>query len=165
MSKASYPTGVENHGGSLRIWFNFNGRRIRENLGVPDNAKNRKVAGDLRTSVCFAIRMGSFNYAAQFPNSPNLKLLGLEKKEITVKVLAEKWLELKKMEISANALSRYQSVVRNMVPRIGGNRMVSAVSREDLLFIRKDLLTGQHSPGEEKSRLLLAAQYQRSITT
>jgi hypothetical protein len=57
------------------------------------------------------------------------------------------------MEISANALSRYQSVVRNMVPRIGGNRMVSAVSREDLLFIRKDLLTGQHSPGRGKSRL------------
>ncbi|BBE77555.1 MULTISPECIES: tyrosine-type recombinase/integrase [Phytobacter] len=154
MSKTSYPTGVENHGGSLRIWFNFNGRRIRENLGVPDNAKNRKVAGDLRTSVCFAIRMGSFNYAAQFPNSPNLKLLGLEKKEITVKVLAEKWLELKKMEISANALSRYQSVVRNMVPRIGGNRMVSAVSREDLLFIRKDLLTGQHSPGRGKNPVI-----------
>ncbi|HFP3851953.1 TPA: hypothetical protein ACHGD0_005864, partial [Escherichia coli] len=25
MSNASYPTGVENHGGSLRIWFNYNG--------------------------------------------------------------------------------------------------------------------------------------------
>ncbi|EOJ3456849.1 hypothetical protein MYX16_RS25090, partial [Escherichia coli] len=25
MSNASYPTGVENHGGSLRIWFHYNG--------------------------------------------------------------------------------------------------------------------------------------------
>ncbi len=46
MSKESYPTGVENHGKSLRIWFIFKGKRVRENLGVPDTAKNRKVAGN-----------------------------------------------------------------------------------------------------------------------
>lgn len=146
MDKTLYPTGVENHGGTLRIWFQFNGKRVRENLGVPDTAKNRKVAGDLRTSVCFAIRMGSFDYAAQFPNSTNLKLFGLEKKEITVKALAKKWLELKEMEISANALNRYQSVVRVMLPKIGGSRLVSAVTKEDLLFIRKELLTGSSTP-------------------
>lgn len=84
MSKASYPTGVENHGGSLRIWFQYRGQRVRENLGVPDTAKNRKVAGELRASVCFAIKMGSFNYAAQFPASSNLKRFGLEKKDISV---------------------------------------------------------------------------------
>lgn len=142
MSKASYPTGVENHGGSLRIWFIYNGKRVRENLGVPDTAKNRKVAGELRTSVCFAIRMGSFDYAAQFPNSPNLKVFGLGKKDITVKALAVKWLELKKMEISANSLNRYESVVKNMIPRIGGNRLAASVTKEEILFIRKDLLTG-----------------------
>ncbi|HGW2955528.1 TPA: tyrosine-type recombinase/integrase [Raoultella ornithinolytica] len=141
MSKASYPTGVENHGKSLRIWFIFNGKRVRENLGVPDTIKNRKVASDLRTSVCFAIRMGSFDYAAQFPNSPNLKALGLGNKNITVKFLADKWLELKKMEICANALSRYESVVRSMLPRIGGNRLATSVTREDLLYVRKDMLS------------------------
>lgn len=149
MSKASYPTGVENHGGSLRIWFIYNGKRVRENLGVPDTAKNRKVAGDLRTSVCFAIRMGNFDYAAQFPNSPNLKALGLGKKDITVKLLADKWLELKKMEICSNALNRYASVVRSMLPRIGGNKLASSVSREDLLYVRKDML----SVGPEGKRL------------
>ncbi|EFV3362022.1 site-specific integrase [Salmonella enterica] len=142
MSKALYPTGVENHGGKLRIWFKFKGRRVRENLGVPDTAKNRKIAGELRTSVCFAIKMGSFNYAAQFPDSPNLRMFGLGKKDITVKALADKWLELKKMEISANAFNRYESVVRNMLPRIGENRLASSVTKEDLLFIRKELLTG-----------------------
>ncbi len=96
MNKAVYPTGVENHGGSLRIWFLFKGQRIRENLGVPDTAKNRKVAGELRASVCFAIKMGSFDYAAQFPESSNLKRFGLEKKEISVADLADKWLDLKK---------------------------------------------------------------------
>ncbi len=26
-----YPTGVENHGGKLRIWFVYKGVRVREN--------------------------------------------------------------------------------------------------------------------------------------
>lgn len=143
MSKESYPTGVENHGKSLRIWFIFKGKRVRENLGVPDTAKNRKVAGELRTSVCFAIRMGTFDYAAQFPNSPNLKTFGICKKEITVKFLSEKWLELKRLEICANAINRYESVVRSMLPRIGAKKLVSCVTREELLYIRKDMLSGE----------------------
>lgn len=142
MSTTLYPTGVENHGGSLRIWFKYKGQRVRENLGVPDTAKNRKVAGELRASVCFAIKMGSFDYASQFPDSANLKRFGEVRKGITVSELAEKWLDLKKMEICANAHHRYSSVVKNMVPRIGGNKRVDAVTKEDLLFIRKELLTG-----------------------
>lgn len=142
MAKSAYPTGVENHGGTLRIWFIYKGVRVRESLGVPDTTKNRKVAGELRASVCFSIKTGSFNYASQFPDSPNLKKFGVESKEITVIELARKWLELKKLEISTNALGRYHSIIRNMLPRIGESRLASSVSKEDLLFIRKDLLTG-----------------------
>lgn len=32
MDKVKYPTGVENHGGTLRIWFNFKGKRVRKIL-------------------------------------------------------------------------------------------------------------------------------------
>ncbi|EOC1318200.1 DUF3596 domain-containing protein [Cronobacter turicensis] len=151
MDKAIYPTGVENHGGSLRIWFSYKGKRVRENLGVPDTAKNRKIAGELRTSVCFAIRTGTFDYATQFPDSPNLKTFGAGKKEITLKELEKKWLDLKKMEICSNALSRYESVVRNVVPRIGPGRLVSSVTKEELLYIRKDLLLGHKLPMKGKS--------------
>ncbi|ELY2765897.1 DUF3596 domain-containing protein [Cronobacter malonaticus] len=151
MDKAIYPTGVENHGGSLRIWFSYKGKRVRENLGVPDTAKNRKIAGELRTSVCFAIRTGTFDYATQFPDSPNLKTFGAGKKEITLKELEKKWLDLKKMEICSNAFSRYESVVRNVVPRIGPGRLVSSVTKEELLYIRKDLLLGHKLPMKGKS--------------
>ncbi|EFA7486075.1 site-specific integrase [Escherichia coli] len=160
MDKVKYPTGVENHGGTLRIWFNFKGKRVRENLGVPDTAKNRKIAGELRTSVCFAIRTGSFDYAAQFPDSPNLQAFGVSKKEITVKELEEKWLDLKRMEISANAFNRYESVARTMVPKIGGSRLVSLVTKEELLYIRKDLLTGYQNSTKNK-----AAAKGRSVVT
>lgn len=150
MDKVTYPTGVENHGGTLRIWFNFKGKRVRENLGVPDTIKNRKIAGELRTSVCFAIRTGTFDYAAQFPDSPNLRIFGESRKEITVKELEVKWLDLKRMEICANAFNRYESVARNVVPRIGGSRLVSAVTKEELLYVRKDLLTGHQNPCSKK---------------
>ncbi|HDI1195757.1 TPA: DUF3596 domain-containing protein [Salmonella enterica] len=170
MSKESYPTGVENHGGKLRIWFKFKGRRVRENLGVPDTAKNRKVAGELRTSVCFAIRMGSFDYAAQFPDSPNLKMFGLGKKDITVKALSDKWLELKETEISNNTMTRYQSVVKNMLPLIGGSRLVSSITQESILFIRKELLTGYQTPKKRqkkavKGRSVPTVNYYMAITS
>ena len=74
---ADYPTGVENHCGLLRVWFIYQGQRVRENLGVPDTAKNRRMAGELRESVRYAIKIGNFNYAAQFPGSKNLHKFGV----------------------------------------------------------------------------------------
>lgn len=142
MAKSAYPTGVENHGGSLRIWFIYKGTRVRENLGVPDTSKNRKLAGELRASVCFSIKTGRFDYASQFPSSANLKRFGQESKEIAIYELCNRWIGFKKMEIANNTLSRYMSVLKVMIPRLGENRLVSSVTQEDLLNIRKDLLTG-----------------------
>ncbi|MDI9807870.1 hypothetical protein QM322_19520, partial [Acinetobacter baumannii] len=68
-----------------------------------------------------------------------------------MKELEEKWLDLKRMEICANALNRYESVARNMTPRIGGNRLDTAVTKEELLYLRKDLLTGYQNPTKNKS--------------
>ncbi|WP_017346163.1 tyrosine-type recombinase/integrase [Pantoea sp. A4] len=164
MSKEVYPTGVENHGGSLRIWFKYRDQRVRENLGVPDTAKNRRVAGELRSSVCFSIKMGNFDYAAQFPSSPNLKKFGLDNKDLSVEELSEKWLAMKQLEISANAHYRYCSVVKNMLPRLGARRSISSITREELLNIRKDLLTGHqvirtHRPNPKEGRSVYTVNY------
>lgn len=43
MAKPSYPTGVENHGGKLRICFHYKGKRVRENLEGPDPLKIAKL--------------------------------------------------------------------------------------------------------------------------
>lgn len=60
----AYPTGVESHGETLRIEFMYKGVRTRESLAVVDTPRNRKLAGDLQASVCYAIKTGSFNNAA-----------------------------------------------------------------------------------------------------
>jgi integrase len=82
----------------------------------------------------FCDKDGNFNYAEKFPNSPNLARFGQDRKEITVLELTERWSELKRMEISSNTMSRYESIIKNMLPRIGENKMVSAVTTEDLLY-------------------------------
>lgn len=104
---AAYPTGVEVHGESLRIWFIYQGKRVRENLGVPDTPKNRKMAGELRASVCFAIKTGTFNYASQFPDSSNAEKFSTVRKQISLLELKSKWLGLKEMELSLGTLRRY----------------------------------------------------------
>ncbi|ECF2799488.1 DUF3596 domain-containing protein [Salmonella enterica] len=161
MAKTVYPTGVENHGGKLRISFHYKGKRVRENLGVPDIPKNRKIAGELRTAVCFAIKTGSFDYAAQFPDSPNLKMFGIVNKEITVAELAKKWLDLKKLEVSSNTMLRYESVIKNMVDLIGGKNTVSAITQEHLLVARKELLTGFHIMKKRQKKVIKG----RRVTT
>lgn len=146
MSK--YPTGVENHGGSLRIWFIYDGRRVRENLGVEDTLKNRRVAGELRASVCYAIKTGVFDYAKQFPQSPNLKKFNITQPGITVAELSRRWLVLKRTDITVNTMRRYDSYVRITTEILGLNRMVDSVTYEDVLNVRKELLTGYQRLGK-----------------
>ncbi|NCH45435.1 tyrosine-type recombinase/integrase [Cronobacter malonaticus] len=159
-----YPTGVENHGGTLRIWFIYKGARVRENLGVPDTPKNRKMAGELRTSIGYEIKTGTFNYAARFPSSPNLKRFGFVRQGVTLGELAARWLELKKMEITKNAHLRYVSYITIATDILGASRTVSSLNNEDMLRLRKELLTGnQIVSNHQKSRLSKKGRTVRTV--
>lgn len=141
-----YPTGVENHGGTLRIWFIYKGVRVRESLGVPDTPKNRKTAGELRTSICYAIKTGNFNYAEQFPDSLNLSKFGEATQNLTLKELADRFLALKETEVAGTSINTYRTIIKNVLAVAGNNILASAVNKEKLLEIRKELLTGHHLP-------------------
>lgn len=143
---ASYPTGVENHGGFLRIWFIYQSIRVRESLGVPDTPKNRKMAGELRTSVCYAIKTGTFDYSRQFPDSQNVYKFSGNRKPITLNELADKWMGLKDMELSASAKSNYRASFRSIFEVLDGERLANSVSQEDVLTARKQLMTGWQRP-------------------
>lgn len=144
MSK--YPTGVENHGGTLRLWFIYNGVRVRESLGVPDTPKNRKMAGELRTSITYAVKTGTFNYAAQFPNSPNLHRFGEVSKELTIAELAEKFLSLKETDVAATSMKTYRTILKNVLLILGERTIASSINKERILEVRKELLTGYQLP-------------------
>lgn len=163
MAKTSYPTGVENHGGKLRIWFLYKGKRVREALGIPDTPKNRKLSSDLRSSVCYSIKTGTFNFSEQFPNSPNLYKFGHANKEISLHEFNKKWLELKEMEITLNAMKRYKSYISVITSIIGGNRLISSITQENVLSLRKELLTGYQAAG--KNQTLRVLKKGRSVPT
>lgn len=139
---AAYPTGVEVHGESLRIWFIYQGKRVRENLGVPDTPKNRRMAGELRSSVCFAIKTGTFNFMTQFPNSANAEKFGIVRKQITLLELKKKWLGLKEMELSLGTLGRYDCQLTTTIETLGEHRNICSLNTEDILNARKELLHG-----------------------
>ncbi|WP_446471296.1 Arm DNA-binding domain-containing protein [Xenorhabdus stockiae] len=150
---AKYPTGVENHGGKLRVWFTYKGKRMRENLGVPDTPKNRKIAGELRTSICYQIKTGCFDYASQFPESHYVNLPNSFQSSVTLEELSIKWLKLKRLEITLNAHKRYCSYIKICIEILGTNRPVSSITNEDILTIRKELLTGYQICGiHQKNR-------------
>ncbi|HDW0019215.1 TPA: DUF3596 domain-containing protein [Enterobacter ludwigii] len=150
MSK--YPTGVENHGGSLRLWFMYQGERVRESLGVPDTPKNRKIAGELRTSICYAIRTGTFDYTAQFPNSPRAQVNDDRKIKTSVSELAYKWLALKQTVLAKNTHMRYTSYVKMCLRILDDEMPISALTHEDLMSLRHELLTGYQLIGKTLER-------------
>ena len=158
-----YPTGVECHGGTLRIWFMYRGVRVRESLGAPDTAKNRKTAGELRAAICYAIKTGTFNYATQFPQSLNLRKFGFISPGIPLRDIADRWLELKRMEITKNAYSRYVSYIKICIELLGSGVRVGNITNEDILTVRKELLTGYQICGKyQKNR---ASKKGRTVRT
>lgn len=150
MSK--YPTGVENHGGSLRLWFMYQGERVRESLGVPDTLKNRKIAGELRTSICYAIRTGNFDYSAQFPNSPRAQVNNDSKLKTSVSEFANKWLSLKQTVLAKNTHMRYTSYVKMCLRILDDEKPISSLTHEDLMSLRHELLTGYQLIGKTLER-------------
>lgn len=150
MSK--YPTGVENHGGSLRVWFMYQGERVRESLGVPDTPKNRKIAGELRTSICYAIRTGNFDYSAQFPNSPRAQENNDYKRKTSVSELAYKWLGLKQTVLAKNTHMRYTSYIRMCLRILDEEKPIWALTHEDMMSLRHELLTGYQLIGKTLER-------------
>lgn len=101
-----------------------------------------KSTGELRSSVCYAIKTGVFDYAKQFPSSRNLEKFGEARQDLTIKELAEKFLALKETEVAKTSLNTYRAVIKNILSIIGEKNLASSINKEKLLEVRKELLTG-----------------------
>ena len=74
-----------------------------------------KSTGELRSSVCYAIKTGVFDYAKQFPSSRNLEKFGEARQDLTIKELAEKFLAMKETEVAKTSLNTYRAVIKNIL--------------------------------------------------
>ncbi len=149
-----YPTGVEVHGKSLRISFTYKGKRVRETLGIPDTPKNRKLAGELRTAICYKIKTGAFNYAIEFPESKNIPVSSRADQDITFEGIANKWMELKRVEVAASTFEAYKSILHVSLFFINGKKNINQFKPEDILTLRNKILTSPTiEPENRKSKL------------
>lgn len=149
-----YPTGVEVHGKSLRICFMYKGKRMRESLGIPDTPKNRKVAAELRAATCYKIKTGEFNYANEFPDSKNISMYCSSGKTATYGEIVKSWVAIKEIEISASTSKKYKSILNALSNFINHNKIISSFTHEDILLIRKELLTSPTLDTDHKNNRL-----------
>lgn len=159
MLKQQYPTGVECHSGSLRIWFMLDGKRCRESLGIPDTPKNRKLASGMRQAITYEIKTGTFNYSERFPQSKKVSVIN--KSALTVGELFSKYLQIKTPEIASSTLNRYTYKLETCALILGKNTLVSTITSENLLLLRNELLTGIQRPANNHKQVC----YGRTVTT
>lgn len=141
MPPKSLPTGVEIHSGKLRIWFMYKGARCRESLSAPPTPKNIRLAAEKRTSVCHAIRTGTFDYGEWFPSSKNALKFSLPvQRELTLNRLCDKWLELKRIEVTPATIKNYEQRLKQVRLYISGDMLVKDITQSSLLDLRKAFL-------------------------
>ncbi len=116
---------------SIEISFYYKAIRCFETIKLKPTATNLKRAYLHRMSVMDAISNDTFDYAATFPDSPNLKRF-LAYCSMSV----EKWLELClerwKEQLKASTYNGYRKIVRNVLIPEFGNFLLSGLSRKDV---------------------------------
>lgn len=145
----NYPTGVAPNKNHLRIWFMFEGKRRWEALGVVDTPKNRRMAGELRDNIVYRIKTGTFDYRSQFPNSPLFRRDEEAEKPVTIREVADLWLELKKPELAHSTFTVTKRRVRVTLEKLGEVVNVKSIKPKDLLALRVELLTGSYFVGRK----------------
>lgn len=144
-----YPTGVAPNKNHLRIWFMFEGKRRWEALGVLDTPKNRKMAGELRDNIVYRIKTGTFDYRSQFPSSPLFRSDQNSDKPVTIREVADLWLDLKKPELANSTFTVTKRRVRVTLEKLGETVSIRSIRPQDLLALRVELLTGSYFVGRK----------------
>ncbi|OYO29199.1 hypothetical protein CD932_19085 [Janthinobacterium sp. PC23-8] len=130
-TKQSGPPGVELRSGvkseSIRIKFMYRGAECRETLKLAHTKANIKYAERLRGEILNAIQLRTFSYAEYFPESPQLKRLGMQPKQhqMTVGDLMEDQFRLYERTLSARTLAVYRRIYQTKLKPKWGKALLS----------------------------------------
>lgn len=133
--------GVELHGPSLRVVFVWKGTRYRESLGLPPTRQNIRHAAQLRAAVLHDIKMGAFEFARHFPNSKHAG--PVVRHGLRLADLADRYLQLKAVDITAETESRYRVALASTLELLGRQRLAQALLPEDIQHLRVELVSGR----------------------
>src|SRR5471030_1196385 len=94
---------------SIRIKFMYRGMECRETLKLTHTRANIKFAERLRGEILNAIEMGTFSYSAYFPESAQLKKLGIQtiSTNVTIGDLLREQFEIYNRTLAPSSLKNY----------------------------------------------------------
>jgi integrase len=67
-------------------------------------------------------------------------------KALTIGELAEKYLSLKETDVASTSIKTYRTIIKNVLLILGEKTIASSISKERILEVRKELLTGYQLP-------------------
>lgn len=124
--------GIEIRGERVRVYFQFKGDKCREPMG-PATPENIEHAERVASIIDHEIRLGTFNYARQFPNSTRLATN-------TLGHFADLWLEIIASEVADTTLRSYKSKVETHIkPRWGSIQADQVDPIELQTWVKRDL--------------------------
>ncbi|MFT7014317.1 MAG: integrase [Pseudohongiellaceae bacterium] len=161
--------------GKLLLDFHFHGVRFREQTALPDNQQNRKKVQALLDRVEARIKLGEFNYSEFFPGSKNIQKflevdpsqagenqiqsLRVQPASVATKIAAKaplfesfarQWQTEKKIEWRASHARNIESVLSNSLIKFFGKRVLSDITKAEILEFRSKLASKPGRGGKEQ---------------
>ncbi|WP_412972941.1 Arm DNA-binding domain-containing protein [Glaciecola sp. MF2-115] len=142
--KISKHKGIQLHGSSIRLLFTYKGERCAETLkNVPLTEKNIEMAANKRTSICYQIEVGTFDYIANFPNSKKaLKMFNDENNKMSVPfdVFMSKALKLSESTTREKSFYNFKNRAENyIIPAFHGRCLTTITVSEIKALIAEQL--------------------------
>lgn len=137
------PSGVQIHGGQLRIDFRYQGKRCREPLTNISKISKSSIAyaKNKRDLVVTEIKEGKFDYAKHFPDSPKAALYsgwGGPDQNRTVDQGVTAWLALQESNKAASTYRIYRSKSKH-VTRKWGVRRIKDITKTEMELWQAEL--------------------------
>jgi len=115
-------SGVEVRHGKIRIYFNFDGEKCREPLGIPDTPDNQRYAKAKVDQVRHEIKIGQFDYAKHFPNSKKVE-------QNRLATWMDDWLAIKLQRVADSTHRGYRNIVRKHLKPAFGDKQIDTLDR------------------------------------
>jgi integrase len=153
MGRGRQGSGVEVHGGKIRIRFTFNGKRCMEALDLKATSPNIKAAVRIASEVRQKIALGVFDYAASFPNSKNIKVTASQ--PITLEQYAPKWLGT--LAKAKSTKKGYQNAINNFWVEKLGKKALAEIRHTDCATVIANKVE-EGTSGKTINNLLIPAR-------
>lgn len=150
--------------GQLFFDFRYQGKRCREYTRLSDTARNRKRLERVLQKIEAEITLGTFDYAAYFPNSPKSREFaqdwtapqldqGTDNKTPTPSFgdFAEKWFHRSEVAWKGSYRGKVRDILDGHLLPAFGDRPVGELTREAVLDYRAELVKGGGRAGKTLS--------------